>query len=88
MVAPALVALAGGKERAGGAGAALGGIAAHTAALLLVMAAVAWVVYRRVGLAILRTHWINFDLVWAVALLLTGGIALSVGIDSEFPLRH
>jgi hypothetical protein len=52
------------------------------------MAAVAWVVYRRVGLAILRTHWINFDLVWAVALLLTGGIALSVGIDSEFPLRH
>lgn len=88
MVAPALVALAGGNERAGGAGAALGGIAAHTAALLLMMAAVAWVVYRRVGLAILRTHWINFDLVWAVALLLTGGIALSVGIDSEFPLRH
>ena len=49
----------------------------HTAALFVVMAAVAWVVYRWVGLAILRTHWINFDLVWAVALLLTGGIALA-----------
>ena len=80
MVAPALVALMGGGDEAG-AGAqgreALAGIGVHTAALFVVMAAVAWVVYRWVGLAILRTHWINFDLVWAVALLLTGGIALA-----------
>jgi hypothetical protein len=81
MVAPALVAVAGEAGQDGGVRAALGAIAAHTGALLLVMAGVAWVVYRRLGLAILRTHWFNFDLVWAVALLLTGGIALSAGID-------
>jgi hypothetical protein len=80
MVAPALTTLmGGGDERDAGvrAAEALTGIGAHTAALLIVMAAVAWVVYRWVGLGILRTHWINFDLVWAVALLLTGGIALA-----------
>jgi hypothetical protein len=55
-------------------------VGAHTAALVLVMAAAAWVVYRRVGLAILRTHWVNFDLVWAVALVLTGGIALATAL--------
>jgi hypothetical protein len=77
MIAPALVALVHGAGKAGGASLALAGVGAHTAALLLVMAGAAWVVYRRVGLAILRTHWINFDLVWAVALVLTGGIALA-----------
>jgi len=80
MVAPALVAIMGGgdeRETGARAGEVLTGIGAHTAALLVVMTAVAWVVYRRIGLSILRTHWINFDLVWAVALLLTGGIALA-----------
>jgi hypothetical protein len=77
MIAPALVALLHDAGESGAAPLALAGVGAHTAALLLVMAAIAWVVYRRVGLGILRTHWINFDLVWAVALILTGGIALA-----------
>jgi hypothetical protein len=80
MVAPALVDLMGGGDEwdpGARAGEALTGIGVHTAALLVVMAAAAWVVYRWIGLAILRTHWINFDLVWSVALLLTGGIALA-----------
>ncbi len=76
MVAPALVALGDGHDGVP-ARVTLSGIGAHTAALLVVMAAVAWVVYRWAGLAILRTHWINFDLVWAAALLLTGGIAMA-----------
>jgi hypothetical protein len=80
MVAPALVAImegGNGRETGPRAGEALIGIGAHTAALLVVMAGVAWVVYRWIGLAILRTHWINFDLAWAMALLVTGGIALA-----------
>jgi hypothetical protein len=80
MVAPALVAIMGSGnagETGPRAAEALIGIGAHTAALLFVMAAVAWVVYRWIGLAILRTHWINFDLAWALALLVTGGIALA-----------
>jgi len=80
MVAPALVALMGGGNEPGAGEwrrGVLTGIGMHTAALFIVMGAVAWMVHRWVGLAILRTHWINFDLVWAVALLLTGGIALA-----------
>jgi hypothetical protein len=80
MVAPALVAImesGNGGETGPRVGEALIGIGAHTAALFLVMAVVAWVVYRWIGLAILRTHWINFDLAWAMALLVTGGIALA-----------
>jgi hypothetical protein len=44
----------------------------HTAAMLLVMAAVALVVYEKLGLAILRKAWINLDLVWAVAIVAAG----------------
>lgn len=50
-------------------------VALHTAAMLLVMGATAWVVYRKFGLTILRQHWINFDLIWAIALLVAAGIA-------------
>jgi hypothetical protein len=52
------------------------GLLVHTLAMLAVMAMVAWVVYKKFGLTILRSHWINFDMIWAVALLLVGAIAL------------
>jgi hypothetical protein len=52
------------------------GIFAHTLAMLVVMALVAWFVYKRFGLQILRSHWINFDLIWAAALMIAGVIAL------------
>ncbi|HXN28604.1 MAG TPA: hypothetical protein VN902_15865 [Candidatus Acidoferrales bacterium] len=44
----------------------------HTAAYLAVTGLIAWVVYRKVGLALLRKAWVNFDLVWAAALVATG----------------
>ena len=58
------------------------GILIHTLAMLAVMALVAWFVYKRWGLRILRSHWINFDLIWAAALLFVGAVALlgSVGV--------
>lgn len=56
------------------------GVVLHTVAMLLVMALIAWIVYRRVGLAILRQRWVNFDLIWAVALLIAGGLALLGGV--------
>jgi hypothetical protein len=43
---------------------------------LVVMAAIAAVVYRVLGLKILHQGWINFDLIWAVALLVVGATAL------------
>jgi hypothetical protein len=44
----------------------------HTAGYLLVTGLIAVVVYERVGLRFLRTAWVNLDLIWAVALVVTG----------------
>ena len=44
----------------------------HTAGYLLVTAVLAVVVYERAALHLVRRAWINFDLVWATALVLTG----------------
>jgi hypothetical protein len=51
-------------------------IAVHTAGYLLTMGAIAWVVYERLGLSLLRKAWLNLDLIWAVALITTGGLTL------------
>jgi hypothetical protein len=44
----------------------------HTAGYLLVTAVLAVVVYERAAVRVVRRAWINFDLVWAAALVLTG----------------
>lgn len=51
-------------------------VAVHTLGYLLVTGTVAFVVYKWVGLNILRKAWVNLDLVWAVALIVTALIAL------------
>jgi hypothetical protein len=58
-----------------------GGIRAtfvHTLGYLSVTTAVALLVYHKVGLAMLRRSWFNLDLIWAIALVVTGAIALLV----------
>lgn len=52
------------------------GVGLHTLAMLLTMAVIAWVVYWKLGLKVLRQGWVNFDLIWSVALIAVGGIAL------------
>jgi hypothetical protein len=44
----------------------------HTTAYLSVTGLIAWVVYRKFGLALLRKTWFNFDLIWGGALVTTG----------------
>jgi hypothetical protein len=44
----------------------------HTASYLAVAGAVAWVVYSRLGLRLLRTAWINVNVIWAGALIVSG----------------
>ena len=44
----------------------------HTAGYLLVTGVIAVTVYERLGLRFLRTAWVNLDLLWAVALVVTG----------------
>jgi len=50
----------------------------HSVAYLAVTGMVAWVVYRKLGLALLRKAWFNFDLVWAAALVATGLVTLLI----------
>lgn len=80
MVAPVLLEIADTDVHPGtwfsaGSGMLLG-VGLHTLSMLVVMAAVAAIVYRKLGLKILRQSWINFDLIWAVALLVVGATAL------------
>lgn len=78
MLAPSLVEIAGvGKSAAVNSAIDLMvALGLHTGAMLVVMAAIAAVVYRVFGLKILRQGWINFDLIWAVALIAVGATAL------------
>lgn len=45
--------------------------ALHTLGYLLMMGLIAVVVYEKLGLRLLRTHWLNLDYLWAAALILT-----------------
>ena len=44
----------------------------HTTAYLAVTGVLAWVIYRKLGLSLLRKTWFNFNLVWGAALVATG----------------
>jgi hypothetical protein len=51
-------------------------VGVHTLAYFTVTTLAAWVVYRKLGLALLRTAWFNLDWLWAAALVVTGGVVL------------
>jgi hypothetical protein len=48
----------------------------HTGTMFLVMAAIAVLVYERIGLSILRKAWFNLDMLWAFALIGAGVLTL------------
>ncbi len=50
----------------------------HTLGYFTVTAALALLVYQKFGLAMLRRSWFNLDLIWAIALVVTGFVALLV----------
>jgi hypothetical protein len=52
--------------------------AVHTAGYLAVTMLLAVAVYERLGLRVLRTAWINLDLVWGVALIGTGLVTAAI----------
>lgn len=59
---------------------ALAAVSLHTLAMMLVMGVLAIVVYRWVGVGILRKAWFNLDLVWTGTMAVAGGITLAVGL--------
>ena len=48
--------------------------AVHTTGYLFVTATIAWVVYHKLGVGLLRKAWVNLDVIWAVALIATGSL--------------
>jgi hypothetical protein len=50
----------------------------HTAGYVSVTGATAVLVYHKFGLAMLRTAWVNLDLLWASALMAAGCLALVI----------
>lgn len=58
--------------------AALIALLVHTLGYLLVTGLIAFVVYKKLGLDILRKTWVNLDLIWAVALIATAGFTLLI----------
>lgn len=51
-------------------------VGVHTLSYLSVMTFAAWIVYRKLGLTLLRKAWLNLDWVWAGALVVTGIVVL------------
>jgi hypothetical protein len=51
----------------------------HTLAMLATTAAVAVLFYGWLGVGVLRSAWINFDLIWTAALAATGTYLLIMG---------
>jgi hypothetical protein len=52
--------------------AAVTAVGVHAASYLLVSAAIALLVFEKLGVGVLRKAWLNMDQVWAVALIATG----------------
>jgi hypothetical protein len=57
---------------------ALAALALHTGVMLATIGVIAIVVYKWVGVAYLRRGWINFDLVWTVALIACVMVLLAI----------
>jgi len=80
MVAPTLLEITAKTSQAGATMTSVAGlilaVGLHTAAMLSVMALVAAIVYYKIGLKVLRQRWVNFDLIWAVALMFTGATSV------------
>jgi hypothetical protein len=48
----------------------------HSASYLAVAGATAWLFYKKLGLRLLRHAWINMNVIWAAALVVTGVVTL------------
>jgi hypothetical protein len=50
----------------------------HTLGYLAVTGLIVFVVYQKLGLEVLRKNWVNLDLIWAVALIVTAMFTLLI----------
>jgi hypothetical protein len=50
--------------------------AVHSLAMIAAGGGLAWLVYQYFGLKLVSRSWFNLDRVWALTLVLTGGVSL------------
>lgn len=62
----------------GGAKLAVAAAVVHSLAMILSAAAVSWFFYRFLALRLLQRAWFNFDLMWALALIVVGLSAIVI----------
>lgn len=51
-------------------------VAVHTAGYVLATTAIAFAMYETMHLTLLRKGWVNFDLIWAISLLITAAFLM------------
>lgn len=54
--------------------------AVHTVAMMLAGVAMAWAVYRYLGLRFLRSAWLNLDAVWGASLVIAGAAGAAMAL--------
>jgi hypothetical protein len=54
--------------------------AVHTVAMLVSGIAIAWLVYRYLGVQFVRRAWFNLDVVWGVSLVVAGGVSVAMAL--------
>jgi len=52
----------------------------HTLAMMLAGVAMAWAVYRYLGLRFLRRAWLNLDAVWGASLVIAGSAGIGIAL--------
>src|SRR5438132_964046 len=52
-------------------------------ALVAARGALAWLVYRYLGLKFVSRSWFNLDAIWAASLVLVGGLSLAISLASR-----
>ncbi len=66
----------------GSAAIVLAAVTVHTLAMLLMTGTIAMLVYEWIGLAVLRSAWINLDLIWTAALAATGLLLIVLALTA------
>jgi hypothetical protein len=57
--------------------------AVHSAAMIAAGGALAWLVYRYLGLRLVSRSWFNLDATWAVSLVMVGAFSLAVTVAQQ-----
>ena len=60
---------------------AIAAVALHTAAMLFATGTIAILVYRWLGVAILKRAWINFDILWTLMLIFAGMLVIWANVQ-------